>query len=355
MIDFESPFILLLTIPWTIFIILFFRVNRKSFHLLKRKVSDRFLDTVTYYSAVKLAVHSVIIFISGLSLIIASAGPFLWGEIKENVKSKNVVLIIDGSLSMVAGDTNKIDGLRKAYKRKEEALNIAKLILKSLPDYRFALISFSGIASYHSPLTWDHEAVEKYLKRFRLHYFQKMGSNFKAPLEALIHLAEYTRSEGIEAIIISDGEAMDFDDYTAELDVIKRRGIVLHAIGVGTEKGGGIEIYKPEDVITGKRKPQIIKRTNTYRQDKHLKKIASVTGGKYLIMEKKGSIDEIIESIKKSRGEKTVSGIKGKKDLSHIPVIIFAILFFPDLLFFDNIKFWKKRIALVPEMLRKKK
>ncbi len=339
--EFTRPLLLILLLPWLTFTVIFFRRNLESLDFLGSGVSVRFIRKFTVYSRKILSGHSVILFLMGGMLIFSAARPVISGSGERTVRQEQIVFMIDASLSMVSGDVSGYSPRKKINNRRDEALEVTRSLMDGLAGYRFGLISFSGISSFHSPPVADRKTIETYLDNFRLHIFQKMGTNFKAALLSLIHLVGYAGHTGFQGVIISDGEAKEYDDYSEELITLKKKGIPVHAVAVGTKKGGGIDIFDPKDVLEGKSKPRTVKSITSYMVRKHLKKISEATGGEFIAMEENSSVEKILRGIMNAPGGRVEKGTKGKRDISHIFIMIFALLFFTDILVFDNLDFFR--------------
>jgi Ca-activated chloride channel homolog len=349
MMEFTRPLLLILLLPWLTLVVIFFRRNLKSLGSLKSGVSVRFIRKFSLYSERRLIVHSAAIFLMGGMLILSAARPVISGSDERTIRQERIIFMIDASLSMVSGDVSRSAKKKKIKNRIGQALEVTRRIMDELTGYRFGLISFSGISSFHSPPVADKKIIETYLDNFRLHIFQKMGTNFKTALLSLIHLTEYSGDTGFQGVIISDGEAREYDDYSEELITLEKKGIPVHTIAVGTEKGGGIVIYDPRDVLEGKRKPKTIKSAITCMVEKHLKEIAEATGGEFIVMEKDLSLKKIVRAIKNAPGGRREMGTKGKTPMSHWFIIIFALFFFADLLIFDNLDFFREIVKKAAE------
>jgi hypothetical protein len=341
MMEFTRPLLLVLLIPWLSLVVVFARRNMTSLDSLRSGVSVRFIRKFTLYSQRTLYIHAALIFLMGGTLILSAARPVSSERGENSVRRERIVFMIDASLSMVSDDVSIYARAKKAKNRLDEAVELTRRIMKGLEGYRFGLVSFSGISSFHSPPVADRKTIETYLDNFRLHVFQKMGTNFKTALLSLIHLTEYSGDTGFQGVIISDGEAKEYDDYNEELITLKKKGIPVHTIAVGTGKGGGIVIYDSKDVLEGKKNPKIIKNTTTYMVEEHLKEIAERTGGAFITSEKYPTVKKIISAIKDAPGGSLEKGIKGKTDISHRFIIIFALLFFADILVYDNLDFFR--------------
>ena len=355
MIDFSMPLALLLAVPWAALIALFYLRQSVSLRFLRQRVAPRFFGGFTGYGRYGLPAHTAALFIMGALLIVAAAGPGTSGAVEGRVRADTVILVLDGSLSMVANDTNDIPGMHKAATRKEEEMAIALAIVDRFPDYRFGLASFSGIAAFHSPPTVDRTALKNYISSFRLHMFESTGSNFKAALGTVIHYAEQSSRSGFQVVLLSDGEEVRGEGYDDELAVLKKRGIPVHTVGIGTAAGGDINIFDPREMLAGNQKPRYAASGRTRRDGTHLDRIARETGGVSIVMEKGGKLDDLYRAIGASPGQMAPVKRQGRRDMSHIFIIIFAALFFADNLLYDGFETWKAAVRKMEGLLRRRK
>ncbi|MCB1090770.1 MAG: VWA domain-containing protein, partial [Verrucomicrobiae bacterium] len=178
------------------------------------------------------------------SLLLALARP-QWGfEVTdEESESRNVVIAIDTSRSMLANDLTP-DRLTRAKLAAQD-------IVMSLPEDRIALIAFAGKAFLQAPLTLDHDAVLESIQQFDSELIPRGGSNLTKAAELAIELLEKVDSQESALIIFSDGEALEGkDDLKSIVDDAEKVGLNVITIGVGTENGSIIP--EPDD----KGKPQ---------------------------------------------------------------------------------------------------
>jgi len=333
--NFSYPERFLLLIPTIAALLAVFYRQYRAVAAVDANISRRFIGKFTNYGKIKIYLHFMLLAIACAALALASSGPWSTDPVISVKKGDRVIFIIDASLSMIAGDVNE-QFKTAAKSRSEEASVIAAKIMDAMPGNRYGLVTFSGVAAYNSPPTDDHGAVKNYLKNMRFHVYQKPGTDFKAALDVLVHAAENEKGAGFQGIVISDGESKDSGDYAEAAEALAERGIPVHCIGVGTEDGSGLSLFVPEDVIAGVQKPRIAKEITTYREDSVLEDIAGITGGIYMNMEDDYSIDSLINSVKDREVPVVMDDSQGRKDISHYFIIIFAVIFFLDMLVFDN-------------------
>lgn len=229
-------------------------------------------------------------------LIMALLGPS-FGEVEKEIKSvgKDIFICIDLSQSMNANDVQP----SRLSKVKFEV----EKIIDAFSSDKIGIIIFSSEAFVQCPLTNDQAASKLFLSIMHTGLVPSTGTDFAPPLEMALekHLAKQ-ENKGVQnsakvVILISDGE--DFGDETqSAIDEIKKEGIKLFTLGVGTEKGGKIPLNRGfkfdqngEDIIT-KLNPD------------DLQDLAEQTDGKYFeISDKRNDTKRLINSINQIEGE----------------------------------------------------
>ena len=230
-------------------------------------------------------------------LIIVSLLAPSFGDVKKEIKSvgKDIYIMVDLSQSMNTRDIqpSRLEKVKFELKKIAEAFN----------SDRLGLIIFSSDAFVQCPLTFDQGAINLFIETLSTSLVPATGTDFAPAFEMVIK--RFKNSEGKTneevkskvAILISDGE--DFGDETEDLaDDMEDLGVKLFTVGVGTEQGGKVPFgsgYKRDE--NGK---VVISKLN----DKPLKKLASITGGKYYeISEVKNETNRLVFDISKIEGE----------------------------------------------------
>ena len=204
----------------------------------------------------------------GLALCVVALARPQWGVIEEQVfdQSREVIIAVDLSRSMLAQDV------------KPSRLDRSKLLIQSLLDglkgERVGLVLFAGTAFLQSPLSSDYEVLREFLPALNPDYLPEGGSNYKAMLEASMQ-SFGTSSADRYLIILSDGESTD-DDWRGLTDSLKKKGIRVIGLGVGTAQGSFI----PDGsggLVKDERGAVVMSRLNSST----LQELAQVTGGAY--------------------------------------------------------------------------
>lgn len=204
----------------------------------------------------------------GLALCIVALARPQWGVIEEQVfdQSREVIIAVDLSRSMLAQDV------------KPSRLDRCKLLIQSLLDSlkgeRVGLVLFAGTAFLQSPLSSDYEVLREFLPALDPDYLPEGGSNYKAMLETSIQ-AFGTSTADRYLIVLSDGEST-VDDWKGVNDSLKKKGVRVIGLGVGTAQGSFIPVTAG-GFVKDERGAVVMSRLNSST----LQELAQVTGGAY--------------------------------------------------------------------------
>ncbi len=258
-----------------------------------------------------------------------------WGAKQKTIETKgvDVVFTLDVSQSMQALDVG--DG-------NTDRLSLAKSMINDFvskhPENRYGLVIFSGEAFVSSPLTIDAGAFLTFLSGVDYHDVSSQGTNIKAALQASINrfYSEQDKKRGRAIVIISDGgEDMQLDasDFAK---VTKKLGIKIFTIGIGSTKG--VPIPERRDVfgrISYKRYhgQTVLTKLN----EKPLKKIAKITGGKYFHANSSGSLHKIVKELSILETSSIKSQEKIGQEDRYQYFLVVSLLFFVLYLLFNLI------------------
>ncbi len=192
----------------------------------------------TGVSAHRRAAKVLLLQLALLGSILAAARP-QWGKLVDEVRQAgvDVVVLMDTSLSMAAEDL--------APSRLELARDEIDTLLDSLAGDRVALITFAGLPSLACPLTVDHGAVRLFLDAVEPEVVQVPGTALAQAIELGIEAFGETDAVGSNRsramVLFTDGEDHEggIEDVLPKL---RKAGVVVHAIGVGTTRGAPIPV-----------------------------------------------------------------------------------------------------------------
>jgi Ca-activated chloride channel family protein len=216
--------------------------------------------------------------IAAIALIILALARPQWGRKDEAVVSRGVdiVLALDLSASMLAEDV--------VPNRLEQARAEAISLLTGLTGDRVAVTSFGGRAAVHCPLTLDYGAARLFLEAADAAFAPAAGTDMGRAIESARALlgAPGAGESGFKVIVLlTDGE----DHEGGALDAARKarqEGIVVHAVGVGTTRGGPIPLREEEGKLIGYKKDREGKVVTTRLDAALLEKLASSTDGTWV-------------------------------------------------------------------------
>jgi Ca-activated chloride channel homolog len=168
-------------------------------------------------------------------LLIAVLGPS-FGEAEGDFQTqgRDVFVLLDVSRSMDATDTPP--------SRLERAKFDVQQLADTLAGDRLGLILFSTQAFVLSPLTTDHDAFNQIIRDVRTSLVPTAGTDLCAALELAQQkfTTDASARQSARAIVVfSDGEDFGTCDR-AMVTRLRRQGINLLTVGVGTESGSPI-------------------------------------------------------------------------------------------------------------------
>jgi Ca-activated chloride channel family protein len=204
-------------------------------------------------------------------MVFGLARPQFGSKLTE-AKRKGIELIIalDVSNSMLAQDIqpNRLERAKQAISR----------LVDQLTNDRIALVVFAGDAYVQLPITNDYTSAKMFLSSITPGIVPKQGT----AIGAAINLASNSFSPQEETskviVVISDGENHE-DNPVEEAKRVAERGIIVHAIGIGSQQGAPIPTGKnSQDFLRDKDDNVVVTRLD----EETLSKVAVTTGGKYI-------------------------------------------------------------------------
>lgn len=222
----------------------------------------------------------VILATIGLVLVVAALARPQKVENKHEVNSKgyDIMLAIDLSQSMLAED---YEDHGKRINRLQAIKPVIQAFIDDRPNDRIGIVIFSDSAYTLSPLTFDHDWLERQTGRLKVGLIgdnTAMGDGLGLALSRLEQAKheENGKRQGAFVILLTDG--VNNRGALAPLqaaEIAKARGIPVYTIGAGR---GGIVPYPIRD-----NKGNVIsyQRMLTDLDEDTLRQIASMTGGHY--------------------------------------------------------------------------
>jgi len=234
--------------------------------------------------------------LAAAALGLAAAGPrWGWTAVEHHGRARSIVLALDVSKSMLARDVSP--------NRLERARLLTRRLLRELRGDRLGLVAFAGRAYVLAPLTVDHGALELYVDALDPEIVTYGGSSLAAALRQATDLAlgeDGTGGRDRAVVLVTDGEAHDEEEAVmAEAARAARAGVVVHTVGIGTQRGEPIPERDPRTGRDAGYKRDgagevVISRLN----EPLLTRVAEATGGQYVRLDQAGATDRLLGALR---------------------------------------------------------
>lgn len=243
----------------------------------------------------------ILVFLAFCSLILAWANPQI-GTKQEKVKRKgvDVVIALDVSKSMLAEDISP--------NRIEQAKQFVSRLIDKLKTDRIGLIIFAGNAYLQMPITTDHAAAKLFLKTISTNLVPTQGTAIGDAIKLAIEAFEGDEKKFKTVVVISDGENHEGEALEAA-EAAAQQGIVINTIGIGSQKGAPLPIYRNNvqvDYVRDKSDNIVLSKLD----ENMLKQIAVKGNGEYLNLrsgsETINALTDAIASMEKREFEESV-------------------------------------------------
>ena len=179
-------------------------------------------------------------------LIIALSGP-RWGVriVADSRRGIDLVMAFDLSRSMNSGDSYP-----EGNSRLERGIEIAGETAAALGDFRMGAALGKGSGVLAVPLTYDSETMLGFIHSLGSQAITGSGTN----LESLLNAASGAFQDSIQSrrviVLFSDGEALS-GSFHAAVDRLKKEGVTLCTVGLGSDMGAPIYVGKSQDAPEG--------------------------------------------------------------------------------------------------------
>jgi len=255
-------------------------------------------------------------------LIIALAGP-RWGSriVPDHRRGIDIVMAFDVSQSMNVRDE------RDSSSRLERAMDIALEFSSSLTDIRLAAALGRGRGILAVPLTYDTETINSFLHGLSVQSFSGRGTNLENLIEAAVEAFRDSVPSRKGIILFSDGEALSGTLLSA-VERVRREGIFVSVIALGTEEGGRIPLDEDDDsppsFLTGNDGEEII----SQRYSSVLRQAAERSGGFYIDGSRPDAAQVLTDYIDSLSAESRILGFRREDNPRWQYFIIGAIISF---------------------------
>ena len=276
-----------------VYLFLFFKYKKKIaiqisvFEDLKKAQHTKFLPYLKSFNNIIL----VLIIVFFILTLARPQGTYEKQEVSK--KGIDIIMALDVSESMLAEDL-------KPNRMEVAKENIQYFIDKTDSD-RLGIIIFSGQAFTQSPLTFDYNILQEYLEKISVDSInQKVrGLNGTAIGDAIlsaINRFKQSKERSKVLILLTDGDANTGVDPFIAAKKAQQENIKIYTIGIGREGGAPLPVY---DILGNKsyaknRDGSLFMATF---KEENLKKIASITYGKYFRAGDISSFNKIMDEI----------------------------------------------------------
>ncbi|TDL99819.1 MAG: hypothetical protein C4K58_00790 [Flavobacteriaceae bacterium] len=248
-------------------------------------------------------------------------------------KGIDIVYVLDLSTSMNCQDL--------APSRLERAKKIISSSLERLSGNSAGLVVFAANAYHLCPLTSDFSAISLYLESVETSLLSHQGTDIAKGIEsARVLLSDQKLSQKV-IVLLSDGEDHQ-DGLETQISALKKEGIKLIVLGVGTPEGGTIPVV--ENGVESLKVDQNGETVLSKIQEKTLSELAEKTDGVYALSQSLNqSIDLILSTVQKmdAKSQDTKDTLNLKHNYQ--PFVFLAMLLVLVYIFVQEINLpWRK-------------
>ena len=201
----------------------------------------------------------------------------------KTTRGVDIVMAIDVSASMLAKDLkpNRLEALK----------NVAADFIKGRPNDRIGLVEYAGESYTKTPITSDKSIVLQSLKDIKYNTVITGGTAIGMGLATAVNRIKDSKAKSKIIILLTDGvnNAGFIDPQTAS-ELAVEYGVKTYTIGLGTNGMALSPIAIRNGVFQ-------YGRTQVEIDEKLLKEIAEVTGGKYFRATNNRKLKEIYKEI----------------------------------------------------------
>jgi len=260
-------------IPVMLFIFIWQAIQRKKKF---KKLGDLNLinQLIPEVSVAKKNTKFILLLLSFTCLLLGLANLQTGSKMKEvKREGADIMICLDVSNSMLAQDLTP--------NRLERAKIAIEKMINQLAGDRLGIIVFAGQAYVQLPITTDYSAAKLFLESINTKIIPTQGTNIAEAINLAIESFGKDEGKNKAIVIITDGENNEDASVVESAKEAAKNNIVIHTIGVGSEKGVPIP-NMINDVASGYKKDKDGNTIVTKLDSKTLEEIASVANGVYV-------------------------------------------------------------------------
>ena len=268
----NSEFLFLLLLLPVFVVFHYVNVYRRKSKLKKAGDIGLIRGLVPEFSAFRQAVKFYLILLAFALLVLTVARPQFGSKIEETKREGvEIIIALDVSNSMLAEDIqpNRLERAKQSISR----------LVDRLENDKIGLIVFAGDAYTQIPVTTDYVSAKLFLHSINPGIVPRQGTDISSAIELGIRSFSPQMDESKALIIITDGEDHGEDARKSAASAAEK-GIVIHAIGIGSPTGVPIPLTAgaSREYLKDRDGNTVISRLD----EKGLKEIAFAAGGKYV-------------------------------------------------------------------------
>lgn len=260
----------------------------------------------------KLPVVKFVVYTLSLLFLLIGLANLQYGTKLEEVKREgiDIMIALDVSNSMMAEDLSP--------NRLERAKRAIYQLIESLHNDRLGIIVFAGEAYVQLPITTDYSSAKLFLETIGTDIVPTQGTAIGTAIDLSMESFDFKNGTSKSIIVITDGENHEDDAIVAAESALKKE-VLVHTIGMGSENGAPIPIYK-RGKQTGFKTDNTENTIVTKLDETMLKQVAAAGDGIYVRANNANAglrtiMDEIDKMEKKEFGSKTFKNYEDRFQL----------------------------------------
>jgi Ca-activated chloride channel family protein len=263
----------LLIIPIMV-IVYIWRLHQRKKRLLKFADYELVKELTSTASSQKKNTKFILNLFALFFLILGIANLQTGSKLKEvKREGSDIMVCLDVSNSMLAQDLTP--------NRLERAKIAIEKMINELQGDRLGIIVFAGQAYVQLPITTDYSAAKLFLESINTKIVPTQGTNIADAINLAVESFGKDEGKNKAIVIITDGENNEDESVVKSAEEASKNNIVIHTIGVGSEKGVPIPHYV-NDAAAGYKKDKDGNTVVTKLDSKTLEDIAGAAGGVYV-------------------------------------------------------------------------
>ena len=205
-------------------------------------------------------------------MLIAAARPYLgYTDLRIAAASRDFLLLVDVSRSMFARD---VPPSRMEFVR-HKLDDLITFVENAASGDRLGIVLFADQAYLFCPLTADYGVLRIFAQSASPDLITAQGTNFEDAINTAIESFNSVKAAAPLVILLSDGEDK-YADAAGLAEKLKKAGVTLYALGVGSREGAPIDLGK-DGLLKTKSDYTVI----SHLDEATLRAIAESSGGMY--------------------------------------------------------------------------